>query len=249
MSILKEKDPLDPMYDLRGPTYLVGDVHGEFARLENYLNNLESRNIITPGNLIMLGDIGLGFGNKLWEFQNMCERLSKSEWKVFALRGNHDDPSCWWGKSAATHPALPRWLKDNSVISINGQLFLICGGGVSIDQNLRTPGISWWEGEEIFISPSTVRQYQDKVYGLLTHVGPRPPLIPSLVELDPGTEMALEREAGQLRRLTEIRPKIWLYGHFHCSAMFDYQNNIRCCCLDIMEIRDLADFMPKNIEE
>ena len=245
----------EPAYDLTGPTYFVGDVHGEFARFNNHLTDMERKVDLKPGNLIILGDVGLGFVfknddgtqvNTTLQFQDLCLDLHKRGWTVYCVRGNHDRPSEWWGSTESTTPGMPRMLRDNSTITINGKLFYVVGGATSIDKNGRTPGKTWFEGEALFVPVEAMKDMKGKIYGVLSHTGPNPPGRDYASNLPSNVLSDLEWERIQLKRLERMLPEKWYFGHFHTSSSFDV-NGIKCNCLDIFEIYEFGAYDEEKI--
>lgn len=234
----------EPLYDIKGPVYFAGDIHAEFDRFNEELKRLERLNVITPGNLIILGDVGIGFTDVdgvpteiLFEY--FCEKLHHRGWTVYAVRGNHDRPSHWSGYLHTTVPGLPKYLKDNSVVNIKGLPFFVSGGAVSLDRKYRTIDVDWWESEFMYVPPEAMKDLEGKIYGVLSHTGPLPPnMIP--YPIDPALETDLEREEIQRQRILKMKPKKWFYGHFHCSSNFTLEDT-QCRCLDIMEIQDFHE--------
>lgn len=241
----------EPAYNLEGPTYFVGDIHGEFRRFDSYLQAQEAKGL-TPGNLIILGDVGLGFvfnnidGTQVsttLQFQDLCLDLNKRGWTVYCVRGNHDNPDVWRGSSDTDVPftGLPCMLRDNSVITIHGRTFYIAGGAVSVDKNMRTPGETWFEEEALFVPVEAMKDMKGKVYGILSHTGPIPPDVDQSIMLPNNVVSDLEWERVQLKRLERMQPEKWYFGHFHTSSNFDV-NGIKCNCLDIFEIREFGAY-------
>lgn len=119
--------------------YAIGDLHGYYESLINWIKRYD----ITESAIIICGDVGFGF-EKPGYYEQLCNKFEKvcSERNVTVLmfRGNHDDPSYFWGgnKINTEHfKAIP----DYSVIS-NGEHNILCvGGAISID---RTSRISEW---------------------------------------------------------------------------------------------------------
>lgn len=119
--------------------YAIGDLHGYFESLINWIKRFDLEDCV----IIICGDVGFGF-EKPGYYEQLCNKFEKicSERNVtiFMLRGNHDDPSYFWGgnKINTEHfKAIP----DYSVIS-NGEHNILCvGGAISID---RTTRISEW---------------------------------------------------------------------------------------------------------
>lgn len=107
--------------------FLIGDVHGLFREYLDLISVLDQT--------LVLGDIGMGFGNDTVE--DMIEVIPPST-NHRLLRGNHDNSIIF-----QKHPnALPVWGYDESM-----DMFWL-GGGFSVDRNARTPGWNWWSGQQ-----------------------------------------------------------------------------------------------------
>ena len=238
---MRRFDP-EPQYTLTGPTYFMGDVHGDYDLVEADLYTRD----YTPGNLILLGDIGLGFCfkevDKTRQFYEFCSRLGNLGWTVYAVRGNHDRPAEWrCAPNSVKVEGFPRLLKDNTTITINDHLFYVTGGGVSLDRHFRSPGKSWWEDEPMYMPPEAVKELKGKVYGVLSHVGPLPAGMAPLATSDAGLEQDLEREMVQVRRILKMKPRKWFYGHYHRDD-FRLVDDTDCICLGIRSLYPFLDY-------
>jgi predicted phosphodiesterase len=100
--------------------YLIGDVHGKINEYYQIIRNLN--------NTIQLGDFGVGFV----EFPELSRNHR-------FIRGNHDNPEIC--------QMIPNFLGDYGIL-LEHDIFFI-SGAYSIDKNLRTIGIDWWENEEL----------------------------------------------------------------------------------------------------
>ena len=110
-----------------------GDIHGEFNTL---VFKLCVRYQMRDTLLIIAGDCGFGF-EKPGYYTNMLKensgRLSKANnWIVF-VRGNHDNPAYFNGKTFAYKRMIA--VPDYTVIQACGKSILCIGGGISIDRN------------------------------------------------------------------------------------------------------------------
>ena len=119
--------------------YAIGDLHGYFESLINWIKT----NDITNSVIIICGDVGFGF-EKPGYYEQLCNKFEKvcaeRDVTVFMIRGNHDDPSYFFGgnKINSEHfKAIP----DYSVIS-NGEHNILCiGGAISVDRTVRIASI------------------------------------------------------------------------------------------------------------
>ena len=180
----------------------IGDVHGE---IEKYYKIIEGYN-----ESIQVGDVGLGFAGV---------ELDLPDGHKF-IRGNHDDPDkCRSNKS---------YLGDWGYIEENDLFFI--SGAYSIDQHLRTPGVSWWSEEEL--SYQTLKQLIDivpetKPRIIVSHDCPT-----HLQEQFFGFTPKTNRTGSALSCIFEkYQPSIWIFGHHHVNYS-TVVNGTRFICLD-----------------
>ena len=111
---------------------VCGDIHGEFNLLVYKLCiQYKMRDTL----LIVAGDCGFGF-EKPEYYKSIVKknsaRMSKANnWIVF-VRGNHDNPAYFDGKSFAYKRFIA--VPDYAVIQASGRTILGVGGGISIDR-------------------------------------------------------------------------------------------------------------------
>ena len=112
-----------------------GDIHGDFNHLVFKLCvQYQMRDTL----LIVAGDCGFGFESKGY-YENMvkhnAKRLSETNnWIVF-VRGNHDNPAYFDGKSFFHRRMM--CVSDYTVIQACSHTILCVGGGISIDRKYR----------------------------------------------------------------------------------------------------------------
>lgn len=109
----------------------VGDIHGDFSNLAGLMKHTE----LTDTAYIICGDCGFGF-NKPEYYKQILGKVKKTAAKLdnvfFFLRGNHDDPSYFDGKTIdfPNFYAMP----DYTVIRTPIYNVLCVGGAVSVDR-------------------------------------------------------------------------------------------------------------------
>lgn len=219
--------------NIEGDVLLIGDIHGKTTWASKLCN-------IDPCSIIILGDIGFGFSTETDNhLQSKFEQLDLIGWKIYLVRGNHDNP-IYWKNIQRGCTMLP----DNKVITINGKRFFVSGGGVSIDRYDRKEDVSYWREEFMHVPSRIIREVTD-IYGILSHVGPTPPktkasptMLNYFLMLDRGLEADLEMERIQIDRLKCLHPEAWYYGHFHQPDVF-MEDNIKCVVLGINEVKQL----------
>ena len=111
--------------------YAVGDIHGEFNTLANFIVRYE----LCDSLIICCGDCGLGFTtlqgtkNELFKLKKRC---SENNIKVVMVRGNHDDPQYY--KKQLIKGKYIVAVPDYTVIN---DKILCIGGATSIDRTKR----------------------------------------------------------------------------------------------------------------
>lgn len=199
-----------------------GDIHGNWK----YLISLIKRKRIENSSIILCGDLGLGFkGNESKEYKELIHwsaPLEKANVDIYGLRGNHDDPYYFDGR---THGRITL-VKDYSTLLIEGKNILFIGGAVSLDRSQRTIGRTWWLDEVIAPMPSDLCDYEG-IDIVATHTAPtcvRECKLNSLwaetVCMDQGLphDLTVERDCMQtIYDILKVKNTItnWYYGHFH----------------------------------
>ena len=95
---------------------LLGDIHGRLSIIINFIQ----KNDIDNENIIQVGDFGLGFDSYLTDIENLDKLnniLSKKNNKLYALKGNHDNPEFWNGRLDNKWSNI-KLVKDYSILEI-----------------------------------------------------------------------------------------------------------------------------------
>lgn len=164
----------------------IGDVHGKFSAYMEIVKQCEMS--------IQVGDFGIGFG-----IEPPIPPLGH-----YFIRGNHDNP-----EEANNHISC---LGDYGMF---GNKVFFSAGAYSIDKRLRTPGIDWWDGEEM---PHTAMDDAMALYLLnkpeivISHSLPHS-IQQRIFDFDPPYP---NRTGDYLDKLLSINtPKTWVCGHYH----------------------------------
>ena len=149
------------IYDIKcDAIYAVGDVHGNFNALLNWIKVRDLRDCA----IICCGDIGFGFERPgayddiKSEFEFECADRNCT---IFMFRGNHDDPSYFDGdricsehfKAIPDYSVIRRLIDDKAVVFQN---ILCVGGAISIDRcqrikewNDAIPKYAWYSNKSL----------------------------------------------------------------------------------------------------
>jgi len=219
---------------------LVGDIHGAFDSLKYKI-----KQEISDAYIIQVGDFGLGFHKPNFykdKFTWMNDVLQDTNCHLYAIRGNHDDPSYFTETNNPFGFANITLLADYSELDLLSKNILLVGGAVSVDRRFREEGKSWWSDEEFNLKLEDEFPYKDRQYDLVvTHT--RPGVcgafkgfdnIKYWCDQDPDLIDDLVEESQKLDYLYErTKPKLHAYGHFHQSSITKHEDTeFRCLNID-----------------
>lgn len=226
------------------PVLLLGDIHGQFARLRENIDKLDLRDCI----LICVGDLGIGFQHpakgELHQARKMNTFFLGRNIKFMSIRGNHDDPQYFNGPRRIVLSNFIL-LPDYHAEVINGERWLFVGGATSIDRNAlhRVEGRSWWRNEALVLDESKVTAADV----LVTHTSPTwiGPLDKEFIvecgggkHTESGKKMWEDclRERLDVDRLLDVSGAKRIYcGHFHEWRWVEF-NDVYGTILDIDQI-------------
>lgn len=223
-----------------------GDIHGEWLNLYRKAKSYQ----LTNCNLIICGDIGIGFEEprKLYRTLKYYNNLFRQKSIfVYAIRGNHDDPSYFTNNTKYSNIHL---VQDYTVLETpdNIEKILCIGGATSIDRCQRKLLKTYWSDEIIVRNEEILKTLTD-ITIVATHSSPTfvEPFIKNNLsywaEQDKNILTDVNIERGTLDNiyydLMDNKNPItkWYYGHYHYSSkqqVFD----IRFKMLDILELCD-----------
>jgi len=225
--------------------FIVGDIHGEFERLVDILNNLPKNS-----NIIQIGDLGLGFrdsDNKSIKWIN--DELNNLNQRLFVIRGNHDKKEGFFD-NYGTYSNL-HLLNDYTALNIEGKNCLFVGGAISVDRCVRQENIDYWRDEGVDDSGIDNIKPCDVLFTHTCGTHNEPIKFNDTVYFWYEEEMKYARwnERKLLRELDEekkvvqriiekCKPSFHYYGHFHFSYINEV-NRIKTRLLDIEEVVEL----------
>jgi hypothetical protein len=176
---------------------VIGDIHGDFRAYSSILQDADDS--------VQVGDFGLGFGKPYPDGIGPRHRF---------IRGNHDDRKVC--------REIPNWISDGHVEAgtLGDRMFI--GGAWSIDWSHRTPGVDWWDDEEL-----NQREWEElmlvyekiKPAVMITHDLPHYVREQTLF-IDPKFGFHVSRTNFYLSQMFKFhQPKMWFHGHHHTSYM------------------------------
>jgi predicted phosphodiesterase len=172
--------------------------------------------------ILHTGDFGYTF---VREFVNAVhEAAEESDLIVMFVDGNHEDFNYLY--SLPIDPDGVRRVTDERIWHLprgfrwewSGKSFLALGGAVSVDQDYRTPGASWWPEETITFGEAILIAEEGHADIMVTHDAPAGHEIPGLRPDDFAPHLI---HASELHRKTlkhvvdEVTPELLVHGHYH----------------------------------
>lgn len=231
--------------------FVIGDIHGQFSEFVHALTQYDK---ITDANIIVLGDVGMGFYKENY-YHNILKKintkLKKNNINLFFFRGNHDDPQYF--KDSKYNKSNIFFVDDYTVIKTLSHTILCVGGARSIDkcerwkwdkftQKIVTDG--WWEGERVLAIPENfsndIQKYKETDV-VCTHCAPinvefDTKGIPNkYIKKDETLLDEINEDQTILYNLWEIvKPSKWYYGHYHHNKTENIEPTMFYACKDFV---------------
>lgn len=232
----------------------IGDIHGNFKKFYNALLSSDYKN----QTLLQVGDFGVGFRKIEDEYillNPINQWLYDNNNILYVIRGNHDKPEYF--ENCPFDYSNIKFLKDFSIINVDGKNILTLGGAISIDRVTRKNGINYWKDEEIpFIIPDIkeIAKNDIKIDIVCTHNCPTfawpteySDIVKHFISIDKTLDTDLTNERKRLNlfhlKISEYNgysPKLWVYGHMHKTIQtIVNETNFQCCGIDYFFEYDL----------
>jgi len=175
--------------------WFIGDIHGDFGRYNEILTD------IADESSFQVGDFGIFNDKDIFDIPRQHK----------FIRGNHDNPELCRGHE--------NYLGDWNYFKKLEMFWL--SGGYSIDHEMRTIGLNWWDDEELKYSEMVraIEKYREsKPRIMVSHEAP------TVIKGEALRANPIDYGKGNLRSRTEDalqgmfdihRPDVWIYGHYH----------------------------------
>lgn len=205
---------------------LIGDVHGLFYNYKEIIKQTGARLSL------QLGDFGIGFPDTP-KHLDMSDFLGTH----LFLRGNHDNP---FHCRHSSNYIGDYGIYEGSFIEDRFTKLMYISGAWSIDQKWRTPGVSWWEDEQL--------SYEELSRAVNIYIKEEPDIVCShdcpvmiLQEMYKGLGPLIPtRTAQAMDSMIQHRmPSYWFFAHHHHS----WRRTIDGCtfiCLNELEYLDIS---------
>lgn len=175
--------------------------------------------------ILHTGDFGYDFRPDF--VKALDEMLGSFGIELYFVDGNHENHE-WLARLSQNEDGTGRVSKHISHLprgfrwEWDGLRFLAIGGAVSMDQNMRTRGVSWWPEETV-----TLRDVEAAVEGgpvdvVIAHDAPFGHDIPTVAEQAHWFPEELLRASDSNRQMLRlvadaVQPLHWFHGHYHVA--------------------------------
>lgn len=206
---------------------LAGDTHGNFPHLQYLVREAVKAECDA---IVQVGDFGFTWPGKNIFDAVLQPYLAKHGITLYWVDGNHDnytdlrERGIWESDKPEPMSDNVTYLPRAATWEWDGVRFMAMGGGISIDKDRRTTGLSWWPEESLSYAQIDKAIGKGQVDVLLTHDCPAG--VDALeFFLDEQTAYygvpykterasTLHREA--LAQVTDaVRPRLLVHGHYH----------------------------------
>lgn len=239
------------------PIVMWGDVHGNWDYLEREIK----RKKITDINFIQVGDFGVGmqpYEREIRQLEFFDEVLRKANCKVYAIRGNHDNPFYFDNKENGKYKNII-FVEDYTVLIQDGINILCIGGAISVDRVQRKiknialineDFLTWFENENFVFDGEKLDEIINNVYidVVVTHTAPAtfyPAGFNRFVMEKAAQDLTLleelKNERDQMQEVYDkfqLKPRYWFYGHFHDNVTQDMGETI-ATLIGINELKEI----------
>ncbi len=227
-----------------GNLLFLGDIHGNFNHVDYLLRQRNMKDTV----VVQVGDFGVGFKIKqeMHTLKILASKLAKNNNVMYAIRGNHDDPSLFDnGWIEDTICLVDDWTILELNVENHYKRIFCFGGAISIDRLDRKEfeekynTKEWWPGETARFDDGLTDQVKD-VDIIVTHTAPEwcepyifSPLVYKYAAQDLHLLENLQNERRQMSYMFDViydnnreTLKKHYYGHFHFKSTGEYKGVI-----------------------
>jgi len=199
---------------------MVGDVHGEWGRLNTLINKKR------PDLILQTGDFG--YWPDVIQYKNSYDKIMRKQkvklWppelklhgaKLYWCGGNHEN----WPMLNSTpglfeEPPSVFYMQRRAILTLHdGRNVMFMGGAESIDPHIRTEGFDWFREEtirqgDVFTLPHI------NIDIIVSHTCPEEFPIRGLIETA-GLKIEDPSRKALSVLLNYYKPSQWYFGHYH----------------------------------
>lgn len=235
--------------------YVTGDTHG-LNDVGKFFKFLSNHHLCKKDYVIIAGDFGgIWYGTD--RDQDALKFYQDMNCTVLFVDGNHENfdalnrypMEMWNGGKIHRIANNIIHLMRGQIYDIDGKSFFTFGGGLSIDQMYRIPGVSWWKEEwptkaEMDEALDNLEAHDNQVDYVITHAAPQWIMRNILCQIHPMSRLHCDTEVFLDEVFNRIKYKMWFCGHYHFDA---YVRSEKFYTLyhDIIELSDEYSIVNK----
>lgn len=212
---------------------ITGDTHNTYDGQRLYPENFDYTSLTKNDYLLVAGDFGFVWHGDSRDDEGL-EILNNLPVTLLFIDGNHENFNAldkyeihdWHGgKVHFIRPSIIHLLRGE-IYDIDGYSVFTFGGAISVDKDVRTPGISWWpqelpSEEELQHGLDNLKKHNNKVDLIVTHEIPTS-FVKTLYSYAKGYPFS--------HYLENIKQTIsydhWYCGHHHQDIVFDDKHTL-----------------------
>ena len=237
--------------------FVTGDTHGttDIGKLSSRQWTV-GKELDKEDYLIIAGDFGFIWKNEIDQTEKYWMKwFDEKPYTTLVVPGNHENydrifelpiTEMFGGKIRKYNDSVI-FLERGEVYTIAGKTFWIMGGGLSIDKEYRTLGISYWAQEllthnEMEYGITKMQEAHGEVDYIITHAAPRKwidKILPKLLFRDPTLNKYKDPTVDYLNEILNVylyKYEQWFFGHYHIDREL-YDDKATALYFDIVEIK------------
>lgn len=191
----------------------AGDAHGNSAFMRNVLRVAQEGDVDL---VVQVGDFGF-WPNSSFS-RTVDQEFTNAGMPLWVIRGNHDftTDAYQYLKPPTFDPGLTL-VSDGWRTEIDGVSIGFLGGAVSVDQDSRTEGRSWWADEITSDDNVEAALFNGPVDVWVTHDAVNRPPMKEAWSFPPHIQHQLDLQTDRMRRaFFALKPRLHIHGHWHC---------------------------------
>ena len=215
--------------------YYTGDIHGEAAKILNFISRFQ---LTQDDMIVILGDAGFNYYGDSRD-KHLKRQLNEQGVPILSVHGNHERrpqslpgyaETAWCCGIVYKEDIYPNLLfaKDGEILNLDGMQSIVIGGAYSVDKYYRLQnGLRWFADEQPSQEikehvKSSLENAGWKVDTVLSHTCPAK-YIPTEAFMSCVDQSTIDRSTENWLDTIESRLSYnhWLCGHWHIDKRID----------------------------
>ena len=210
-------------------TLIVGDLHGEWGRLNQLISKKKPDIILQCGDFGWWPSLDIRYPILYGRRQTWCSKGIKPQGsRVYWCDGNHEEHTALsqTGSIKELYAGIHHASRGSTLVLPTGQTVLFAGGATSIDKDRRTPGRDWFPEENITNEELDRMLSHDRIDIVISHTCPDSFDLSDYIAEDYSSynkRLDANRVALDVV-LEQYSPEFWFFGHWHKFMTGQYRD-------------------------